>query len=126
MYCVCRKPQRGLAMMQCESCNEWYDCICLGIDRDICDKYQESDIKFLCGVNGCNDSRMFVSVNGSELNFSACSSAVVSAAECSNVSVAVSNVSISSVDSETVLNCTVLQNVSNVITHTCEADVTVM
>ena len=60
VYCVCRKPWKGEAMIQCESCDIWYHCSCLQIDPIVSDKFAGNDVQFLCGQNGCNNGNMFL------------------------------------------------------------------
>ena len=69
VYCVCRRPYNGLAMIQCEECGEWYHCGCLKISEKICDQnvFSETDVEFKCGRSGCRSSDMIVKVCGTEL-----------------------------------------------------------
>lgn len=31
LYCICRKPYDGKAMVACDQCDEWYHMACLGL-----------------------------------------------------------------------------------------------
>jgi len=36
LYCVCRQPHtRGIFMIQCDACDEWFHGRCIGVDEDV-------------------------------------------------------------------------------------------
>ena len=44
LYCLCRKPDDGQLMIQCDECSEWFHGACMGISKKMADKLKS----YLC------------------------------------------------------------------------------
>jgi Ubiquitin carboxyl-terminal hydrolase/Ulp1 protease family, C-terminal catalytic domain len=67
VYCLCRKPYSGIAMLQCDDCEEWYHCKCIGIDENICKNNADNEITFYCGYRHCRKSCFSLTVKNNPI-----------------------------------------------------------
>ncbi|KAI7889816.1 transcription factor S-II, central domain-containing protein [Mucor mucedo] len=45
LYCICQQPYSGKPMVQCDTCEEWFHCTCVGFDPD---EQEDEDIDWVC------------------------------------------------------------------------------
>ena len=36
LFCLCRQPDDGREFIECDSCNQWYHCECVGVNLQVC------------------------------------------------------------------------------------------
>lgn len=54
VYCICQQPYNGKPMVQCDRCEEWFHCACVGFNPDTED---EEDIDWIC--DSCRQGNIF-------------------------------------------------------------------
>ena len=35
LFCLCRQPDDGREFIECDSCNQWYHCECVGVNLQV-------------------------------------------------------------------------------------------
>ncbi|KAI7899337.1 uncharacterized protein BX663DRAFT_521358 [Cokeromyces recurvatus] len=56
VYCICKQPYNGKPMVQCDRCQEWFHCACVGFDPD-----NEEDIDWIC--KSCIEGKLIKNVH---------------------------------------------------------------